>query len=120
MNRLRMLVNHGETRSLDLVMPRGITLVRVRRDGVDVTPIQSPAGFSIPLSESGPGSRSSTIVVDYLAATRTVGDGGRLWPDLPRIALPCLSFVWEVVTSSAWQAADGGPGLIATDPEGPP
>ena len=113
LNRLRMLVNHGEARSLDLVIPRGITLVRVRRDGADVTPIQSSAGVSIPLSESG--SRSSAIAVDYLAATGTVGDGDRLWPGLPRVGLPCLSFVWEVLTSSAWRAADGGPGLIAAD-----
>ncbi len=117
LNRLRMLVNHGEARSLDLVMPRGLTLVRVRRDGADVTPIQSPAGLSIPLAESGAGSRSSVIVVDYLAARGVVGDGDRLWPELPRVALPCLSFVWEVVTSSAWRAADCGPGLIATDRE---
>ena len=114
-NRLRMLVNHGEARSLDLVMPRGLTLVRVRRDGADVTPIQSQAGLSIPLIDSGPGSRSSAIVVDYLAATGVIVDGDRLWPDLPRAALPCLSFAWEVVTSSVWRATDGGPGLIATD-----
>ena len=47
-----------------------------------------------------------------------IADGDRLWPDLPRVALPCLSFVWEVVTSSAWRATDGGPGLIATDRRG--
>ena len=115
MNRLRMLVNHGEARALDLVMPAGLTLVRVRRDGADVTPIQSPMGLSIPLTESGATSRSSAIVVDYLAVRGTVGDGDRLWPDLPRVALPCLSFVWEVVTSSAWRVVDSGPGLIATD-----
>jgi hypothetical protein len=115
LNRLRMVVNHGEARSLDLVMPSGLTLVRVRRDGVEVTPIQSPAGLSIPLTESG--SRSSAIVVDYLAAGGMVRDGARLWPDLPRVALPCLSFIWEVVTSSAWRAADSGPGLISTDRE---
>ena len=117
LNRLRMLVNHGEARSLDLVMPRGLTLVRVRRDGEDVAPIQSSAGLSIPLTESGTGSRSSAIVVDYLAVRSMVGDGDRLLPDLPRVALPCLSFVWEVVTSSAWRAADSGPGLIAADRE---
>ena len=96
-------------------MPPGLTLVRVRRDGVDITPIQAPGSLSIPLTESGAGSRTSVIVVDYLAAGRTIKNGTRLWPELPRIALPCLSFVWEVVTSSAWQAGDGGPGLIATD-----
>ena len=48
----------------------------------------------------------------------STGDGARLRPDLPRFALPCLSFVWEVVTAAAWRATDPGPGLIATDRRG--
>jgi hypothetical protein len=115
LNRLRMLVSHGESRSLDLVVPPGLTLVRVRRDGVDLTPARLPAGLSIPLTESGPGSRTSSIILDYLVAKPAIANGGQLWPDVPRVALPCLSFVWEVVTTSAWQATDSGPGLIATD-----
>lgn len=117
LNRLRMLVNHGESRSLDLLIPPGLTLVRVRRDGVDVTPAQLPGGLSIPLTDSGPGSRTSSIIVDYLVAKPRIANGGRLRPDLPRVAFPCLSFVWEVVTTSAWRATDGGPGLIAADAE---
>ena len=93
LNRLRMQLNHGEVRSLDLVLPRGLTVVRVRRDEAEVTPIRSAAGLSIPLTESGAGSRSSTIVVDYLAARGALRDGDRLWPDVPRVAslLACRS-----------------------------
>ena len=40
------------------------------------------------------------------------GDCGRTFPD---VGLPCLSFVWEVVTPRAWKAADCGPGWIAND-----
>ena len=34
------------------------------------------------------------------------------------MSLPCLSFVWELVTPPDWKAADHGPGLIAGDWEG--
>ena len=115
LNRLRMLVNHGELRSLDLALPPGLTMVRVRRDGVDIAPIQSPGGLSIPLTESGSGSRTSAIVVDYIGSNQSIKNGERLRPDPPGIALPCLSFVWEVVTPSVWQAGDSGPGLLAID-----
>ena len=118
LNRLRMLVNHGEARSLDLVMPRGLTLVRVRRDGADVDsdpvaggPFHTPDGV-------GPG-----IEIEH--DRRRLPGGQRRWSRMAidcgrscrESALPCLSFVWEVVTSSAWRAADCGPGLIATDRE---
>ena len=115
LNRLRLLVNLGAARTLDLVMPSGLSLVRVRRDGADVAPLESPSGLAIPLVGSGQGPKTSTIVVDYVAERGMVADGARLRPDLPRVGFPCLSFVWEVVTPPAWLAADCGPGLIAGD-----
>ena len=115
LNRLRLVVNLGEARSLDFVLPRDISLVRVRRDGTDVAPIAKPTGFSIPVTGAAQGPRSSTIVVDYVTPRRTFADGECLRPDLPRVALPCMSFVWEVVTSPAWRADDAGPGLVAGD-----
>ena len=39
-------------------------------------------------------------------------------PELPLVSLPCLSFVWELVTPPDWKAVDRGPGLIAGDREG--
>jgi hypothetical protein len=113
--RLRLLVNVVEAGSLDFSMPPGLSLVRVRGDGVDLTPIKAPAGLSIPLTGSGQGSKSSTVVIDYVADRRMLADGDRLRPELPRFALPCLSFEWEVITSAAWRATDPGLGLVSID-----
>ena len=80
-------------------MPDGVELVRVRRDGLDVKPIQLAAGLSIPFAGGVQGSKSSTIVVDYVALRGMVANGNRLRPELPQVTFPCLSFVWEIVTS---------------------
>jgi len=117
LNRLRLLVYSGEAHSLDFVLPPDLSLVRVRRDGSDVPPIQSRSGLSIPLPGSNQGPRSSTIVIDYMSEGEKIGDGGRLRPHLPAVGLPCLSFDWEVVTPPDWKAADCGPGWIANDRE---
>ncbi len=42
----------------------------------------------------------------------------RARPELPLVSLPCLSFVWELVTPPDWKAVDRGPGLIAGDRDG--
>jgi hypothetical protein len=115
LNRLRLLVNAVDVRALDFTIPSGLTLVRVRRDGADVTPIATPAGLSISLTGSGPASRSSTIVFDYLSQRGMIADGDCVRPELPRVALPCISFVWEIVTPPTWRATDPGSGLIAID-----
>ena len=106
LNRLRLLVNVVEAGSLDFAMPAGLTLVRVKRDGADVTPIQSSAGLSIPLAASGQGSKSSTVDFEYVADGVSTSDGARLRPDLPRFPLPCLSFEWEILTAGNWLATD--------------
>jgi len=117
LNRLRLLVHSGEAHSLDFVSPPDLSLVRVRRDGSDVAPIQSRSGLSIPLPGSNQGQRSSTIVIDYVAKGGEIGDGARLRPHLPELGLPCLSFDWDVVTPPAWRATDCGSGWIADDRE---
>ena len=115
LNRLRLLVHSGDAHSLDLVPPPDLSMVRVRRDGLDVAPIQSRTGLSIPLPGSNLGPGSSTIVIDYVINGRPIGDGGRLLPGVPEVGMACLSFDWEVVTPSAWKAADCGSGWIASD-----
>ena len=45
LNRLRLLVHCAEAGSLDLVLPAGVSLARVRRDGTEVTPIDSGGGL---------------------------------------------------------------------------
>ena len=118
LNRLRVLVSFAKACSLDLVPSARMTLVRVQRDGSDVVPIQSKAGIAIPIPWLSQGPRSSTIVVDYTVPDGPMIDGGRARPELPLVSLPCLSFVWELVTPPDWKAVDHGPGLIAGDWEG--
>jgi hypothetical protein len=117
-NRLRLLVHSGEARSLELSLGRGLSVVRVRRDGADVATSLRSGGISIPLvSQSGQGAGPSVIVVDYVASNGTIADGVGVRPDLPQVDLPCLSFVWALVAPPGWKAADAGPGWIANDRE---
>jgi hypothetical protein len=117
LNRLCLLVHSGEARSLDVVPRPDMSLVRIRRDGSDVIPIESRSALSIPLAGSNQLQRSSTIVIDYVVKGRQLADGDRLRPQLPEVSLPCLSFDWEVVTPRDWKAGDCGSGWIASDRE---
>jgi hypothetical protein len=118
LNRLRLQVSFAEARSLDLVPSPNMTLVRVRRDGSDVVPVQSKSGISIPIPWLSQGPSSSTIVIDYVVADGPIVDGAPARPELPLLSLPCLSFVWELITPPDWKAVDHGPGVIAGDREG--
>jgi hypothetical protein len=119
LNRLRLLVQFDQNRSLDLVMPPRSALIRVRRDGSEVAPIPSGSHLCLPASGSGQGVRSATILLDYATQRAGLSDGAVLRPELPLINLPCLSFVWEIVSPPAWEAIEGGPGLIANDRNDP-
>ena len=113
--RLRLLVHCGEAQALDLVLPREILPARVRRDGIDVAPMQSRAGLSIPLPGASQGSRLSTIIVDYIVPRASFAGNGFMRPVLPATSFPCLSFTWELIAPSGWKAVDCGPGWIAVD-----
>ena len=67
LHRLRLLVHSGDARWLDLVLPPDVSLARVRRDGTDVAPIETPRGLSIPLAGASQGSRFCTVTLDYSA-----------------------------------------------------
>jgi hypothetical protein len=113
LNRLRLLVQCGDAQSLDLVLPAGMSLARVRRDGAEVTPIDSGAGLKIPLPSSSQGSRLYTIVLDYVTNGEAHARSGRMRAVLPAISFPCLSFGWDLIAPSEFKAVDCGPGLIA-------
>ena len=115
LHRLRLLVHCAEARSLDLTLPEDTTVARVRRDGTDVAPIISGTGLKIPLLGVSQGSRLSTIVVEYVRSGKSLSSGGRIRPDLPAISFPCLSFVWDLVVPSGFEAVDHGPGLVALE-----
>ena len=72
--------------------------------------------ISIGLPAPGPVQRLKTVDLDYEVRGRPLPAGGRLRPELPQIALPCLSFCWELTVPAAWRAADDGPGFEANDP----
>jgi hypothetical protein len=116
LNRLRLFLNVADLRTLDFEMPRGHTLVRVRRDGAEVSPTQSSKGISIPLAGASQGSRASMVVIDYLAEKGALVDGYQLRPEIPKVSLEYLSFEWVVVTPAEWGTADPGKSLITTDP----
>ncbi|HZW32480.1 MAG TPA: hypothetical protein VFF52_17330, partial [Isosphaeraceae bacterium] len=115
LHHLSLLVQLEPAQSLDLVMPPRSSLVRVRRDGSAVAPIGSDTRLSFPAGGAGQGARSSSIVLDYVTEGAGLADGVLCRPELPAINVPCLSFVWEIVTPPGWQAVDCGPGLIAND-----
>jgi hypothetical protein len=118
LNRLRLLALTGQSAALDFTLPAGLSLLRVRRDGGDVTAIRSGPRLSIPLPVSSQGSRSSTIVIDFLTENGRVGDGYQLRPTIPEIAVPCLLFVWEVNAPQGWRASDSGLSWMASDRAG--
>jgi hypothetical protein len=119
LNRLRLVLSLHQAGPLELVLPEGSTLVRVRRDGADVSPIRSGPRLAMPALPAGTGTRSSTIVVDYLMEVGLEGDGSILRPDRPRLDLPCLSFAWEIAAPAGWQVLDPGAGLVVNDPADP-
>ncbi len=116
-HRLRLFLHCGKARSLDLAMPGSTSLVRVRRDGTDVVPIETGTDVSIPLPEAGQGAKFCTIVLDYVERGEMRLTSGRVRPVLPVLTFPCLSFTWELVSSGGYEAVDCGPGLFAVGNE---
>jgi hypothetical protein len=117
LNRLRLLVQLGQSDALSLELPDGADLVRARHDGADVAPIRSGHRITMPATPAGSGARSSLIVLDYAMDAGHLGDGSVLRPDRPRLDLPCLSFTWEIATPAGWRVLDPGAGLVAADPD---
>ena len=113
LNRLRLLLHCGKAHSLDLVLPPGMSLARVRRDGADIAPIQAGTGVSIPLPGASQGAKLCTVSLDYIAGDQTRSKSGRMRPVLPTVSFPCLSFTWELVAPRGHEAVDCGPGLVA-------
>ena len=117
LHRLRLFLHCGKARSLDLVLPAGMSVVRVRRDSTDVAPIESGTSLSIPLPGASQGSKFCTIILDYVVADEVRSKSGLIRAVLPGVSFPSLSFTWELVAPSRFQAVDCGPGLVAVDGE---
>ena len=115
LSRLRLVISTEQLRSLDFRMPADTSLVRVRLDGAEILPVMEGALISIGLPAPGPGQRLKTVDLDYEVRGRSLPADAVLRPVLPQIALPCLSFCWELAVPPSWRAADEGPGLVASD-----
>ena len=90
-------------RSLDLVLREGMSLC-VRRDGTEVAPFLSGTNLKIPLPGANPGSKISTIVIEYATSGGKISSSGRMRAELPEISFPCLSFAWDLVVPSGYEA----------------
>ncbi len=116
LNRLRLLVQAGEASALQIKAPAGLSLVRLRRDGFEIVAARTTSGFSVPLENTSLGSKISTIDLEYEVEVKIDQDGTRLRPALPQVEMPCLSFVWEIITPSGWEPSEWAGGLVAYDP----
>ena len=85
LNRLRMLVQPGPSRSLSLELPAGAEVVRVLQDGAAVVPVRSGDRITIPTASAGSVPRPRLVVIDYRVDAGRLGDGSLLRPtDLSR------------------------------------
>ena len=116
-HRLRLFLHCGQARSLELKLAAATSLVRVRRDGTDVAPIESGSGVSIPLPEASQGAKFCTIVLDYVGVGEAGLASGQMRAVLPVVSFPCLSFTWELAVPGGYEAVDCGPGLLAAQNE---
>ena len=119
-HRLTLRIAPDVARALELKMPVGRSIDRIRRDGLPVVPIPAGDSIRVEIPAPGAGRPSCTLTIDY----RTEDDPrlGRLEPArlLPECSMPCLSFAWEIVAPEPWSLADAVPGLEQTDPRPPP
>src|SRR5262249_3972931 len=88
-------------------------------DGSDIPPVRSGSHIAVPAAASAGNDKSDVIQIDYVTEPGGISDGDRLHAAFPTIRLPCLSFVWEIVTPPGWKPLDSGPGLCANDRDDP-
>ena len=115
-HRLTLTIAADTARSIELKMPQGVPVDRLRRDGQPVLATPVDGAFRVEILAAAAGRSTSKLTIDY--RTPDNPRSNRLEPArlLPGFSLPCLSFVWEVVTSDPWAPVEATPGLTATDP----
>jgi len=116
---LNLRVASNGARALKISLPSGARLLRVRRDGQPLVPIEIENGISLPLNGLISTRGISTIALDYLTPQRDAGSDRLLQPERPRASMPYLGFRWEIVAPRTWRA-EPVPGSLATaDPAVP-
>lgn len=109
---LVLMLMPESARTLEVRLPDGSTLRRVRRNGRETTPIQAGETLRIPLPEPSAARPTCTITLDYQTTAATVD----VEPDRPRFSMPCLAFTWNVAVADANGADSRGPVLVNADP----
>jgi hypothetical protein len=114
-NSLRLEIDVETARALELRLPTNAKLARVLRDGQPIKPVIASAGLSVELPR-GAASGTCAVVLDYLT-TRDPSNGTMtIAPELPTVNMPCISFIWELITPRSFAVAGVGPGLSSADP----
>jgi hypothetical protein len=92
-HRLLLRVVPTRSESLDMTLPPGTTLERIRRDGQPTAATHQNHRVSLALP--GP----CTVLLDL-----TTPGGWPLRPPQPELSWPCLSFCWQVALPEPWRA----------------
>ncbi|WP_422925379.1 hypothetical protein [Singulisphaera sp. PoT] len=114
---LALRVASNGARSLTIGLPAGATLLRARRDGQPLVPIETDGGFSLPLNGLVSSRGISTIALDYLTPMRDAGADRVLRPERPASSMPFLAFRWEIVAPKAWRIDQVRGSLTKADPD---
>jgi hypothetical protein len=114
LNRLRLLVSTEQRTHLGFTLPAGVSLARVRLEGVDVVPVRELGRMVISLPP-GQGQKRVTLDLDYELTEKQPQTAHHLEPVLPVFDIPCLSFCWEVIAPPSWRPTYHGGGLLAND-----
>ena len=115
-HRLVLRVVPGAARTLDLTLPAGATLDRVRRDGQPAVVTTDGTTLRVVLARPDQSRLSSTTTLDY-RTTLPPTPSGRIRPMdlLPTTSLACLSFSWQVNAPEQFEVESESPDLVPTD-----
>ena len=104
--RLALRVAPDHASSLEVTLPSGARLDRVRRDGQGVAPFLTGDALSIPLGPAPPSRPLVLIAVDYTMPTDRSSQSMTLEPERPTLSMPCLSLAWEVILPEHWDVSE--------------
>ena len=115
-HRLVLRVAPGSTRTLDLKLPEGATLDRVRSDGQPALVTTNGPALRVVLTQPDPKRLTSTTTVDYRTIANPLASR-QIHPAnlLPTTSLACLSFTWQVNAPERFDVRSESSDLVTTD-----
>ncbi|HEV3162732.1 MAG TPA: hypothetical protein VGZ22_01730 [Isosphaeraceae bacterium] len=118
--RLTLQVAPTRARSLQVTLPQGSRLERIRRDGQTVVVNQLGESLAVPLAASQSGHTIQTISLEYTTHVGPAPDNDLLRPQALQFSLPCLAMSWELDLPEDWRVAERGSTLMSADVPGKP